>query len=76
MLSASGDKVRVASDDEMLSAESGVGAGAGVENANGTAVRPGSGDGFSCSPLTKLVLLKLISGSDSRSTSYAISSFV
>ena len=72
----SGDATLVASGGEMLSTKSGVGAGAGVENANGTAVSPGSGDSFNWSSLTKLVFLKLISGSDSRSISYTISSFV
>ena len=66
----------IASGGELLTTESGAGAGAGVENANGTAVSPGSGDSFNWSSLTKLVFLKLISGSDSRSISYTISNFV
>ena len=72
----SGDATLVASGGELLTTESGAGAGAGVENANGTAVSPGSGDSFNWSSLTKLVFLKLISGSDSRSISYTISNFV
>ena len=42
----------------MLTTESGVGTGAGVENANGTAVSPGSGDSFNWSSLTKLVFFE------------------
>ena len=72
----SGDATVVVSGGEMLSTESGAQAGARVENVNGTAVTSGSGDSFNWSPLTKLVFLKLISTSDSRSISCTISSFV